>query len=147
MARENWYYVKNANDIPEAINVISVVRYYPLIRKIGLFLAFYRNDQFVNAECWIDENLNSLKCFENDAGYLDDENLSIHMAKWLDNRADELQNFSFGSKYFSIKGVEECYPNLFEVVRKFVWDKVYPKTNRSNKKKPVQSVRHFLFEN
>lgn len=125
MARENWYCVKNADDIPEAINVTSVVRCYPLIRKIGLFLAFYHNDQFVNAECWIDENLNSLKCFENDARYLDDENLSIHMAKWLDNQANELQDFIFGSKCFSIKGVKKCYPDLFTTIRKFVWDKVY----------------------
>lgn len=125
MARENWYYVKNANDIPEAINVISVVRYYPLIRKIGLFLAFYRNDQFVNAECWIDENLNSLKCFENDAGYLDDENLSIHMAKWLDKRMNETYNCRCCPEFFSIKGVEKFYPGLFGLIRNFVWDKVY----------------------
>ena len=58
MVRKNWYYSIEKNKIPTAINVSSVVRFYPEIRKIGIFLAFYRDNQFINAECWIDENSN-----------------------------------------------------------------------------------------
>lgn len=127
MVRKNWYYNVNENNVSVAINVSSVIRFYPGIRKIGIFLAFYRDNQFINAECWIDENSNSFEspCFENDANLLDDENLEVNMADWLDKRAKVKDELNFCSVHYSIKTIEELNPDLFNAIKKFVWDEVY----------------------
>ena len=127
MVRKNWYYHVNGNNVPIAINVSADVRFYPGIRKSGIFLAFYRNNQFINAECWIDENSNSFEgpCFENEANLLDDENLEIHMADWLDKRAKAKDDFIFNSEPSSIERVEKKHPDLFRAIHKFVKDEVY----------------------
>ena len=129
MVRKNWYYDIDKNKIPKAINVSSVVRFYPEIRKIGIFLAFYRDNQFINAECWIDENSNSLEklCFKKEANFLDDENLEKHMVDSLDKRAKAKDNLNFCSKSSSIECIEKSYPDLFSAMQEFVRKEVFPK--------------------
>ena len=127
MVRKNWYYNKNKNNIPTAINVSSDVRFYPKIRKIGIFLAFYRSNQFINAECWIDENSRSFDKFNliSDNNFLDDESLEMHMANWLDKQSETIYDFNSCSKHFSIEDIEKCFPDLFGAIQQFVWNEVY----------------------
>ncbi len=128
MVRKNWYYSIEKNKIPTAINVSSVVRFYPEIRKIGIFLAFYRDNQFINAECWIDENSNFPKklCFKKEAHFLDDENLEKHMVDCLDKRAKSKDNLNFCSKPSSIERIEKSHPDLFCAMQEFVRKEVFP---------------------
>ena len=127
MVRKNWYYTENKNNIPTAINVSSVVRFYPKIRKIGIFLAFYRYNQFINVEYWIDENSRSFDKPNLISGnkFLDDEHLETRMANWLDKRAKEIYGCDFKSKHFSLKGIEKSYPDLFGRIHKLIWNIVY----------------------
>ena len=128
MVRKNWYYRIEKNKIPTAINVSSVVRFYPEIRKIGIFLAFYRDNQFINAECWIDENSNFPEklCFKKEAHFLDDENLEKHMVDCLDKRAKAKDNLNFCSKPSSIERIEKSHPDLFCAMQKFIRKEVFP---------------------
>lgn len=128
MVRKNWYYSIEKNKIPTAINVSSVVRFYPEIRKIGIFLAFYRDNQFINAECWIDENSNFPEklCFKKEAHFLDDENLEKHMVDCLDKRAKTKDNLNFCSKPSSIERIEKSHPDLFCAMQEFVRKEVFP---------------------
>jgi len=127
MVRKNWYYNENKNNIPTAINVSSVVRYYQENKKIGIFLAFYRYNQFINAECWIDENSKSFDKFNliNDANFLDDELLEMHMANWLDKQSKTIYDFNSCSERIFIKNIKTCFPDLFEAIRQIVWNEVY----------------------
>ena len=125
MVRKNWCY--NKNKITRAINVSSVVRFYPEIRKIGIFLAFYRYNRFINAECWIDENSNSPEklCFKKEASILDDGDLEKHMVNWLDKRAKPKEDLNFCYKSSSIERIEKSYPDLFSAIQEFVYDEVF----------------------
>jgi hypothetical protein len=125
MVRTNWYY--NIDNDTTAINVSSIVRFYPEIRKIGIFLTFYRDDQFINAECWIDENSKSPEklCVKKETSFLDDENLEKHMVDWLDKQVKAKDNLNFCSKSSSIGRIEKSYPVLFRAIQKFVYNEVF----------------------